>query len=143
MVSVRVTFTARAGNIGAALFRSCALAALAGERKTTADLSYVIIDDGAMHEMNRNFLGHDYPTDIITFSLGEGKAIEGEMYISVDTARTNAASYGVSLREELARLAVHGVLHLCGYGDATEAEQAEMRKKENRYLAAALAPARN
>jgi probable rRNA maturation factor len=134
MITVRVSFQSRTGNIGAGLFRECAELVLSGERKASASLSYVIVDDPSIHSMNRTYLHHDYPTDIISFPLGEADEFEGEMYISADTARRNAVEYRVSLREEFARLAIHGALHLCGYDDRTETDKMTMRWEEGYYF---------
>jgi probable rRNA maturation factor len=135
MISVYVSFQSRLGSIGSSLFEQCATLVFLGERKSTASLSYVIVDDAGIHVMNRTYLHHDYPTDVITFSLGETGELEGEVYISADTARRNAAEYHVPFWEELARLAIHGALHLCGYDDGTERERVAMQSKEDQYLA--------
>jgi probable rRNA maturation factor len=134
MFSIRVSFQSRLGSIGASLFRECAAVVLSGERKKRAEISYVIVNDAFIHAINKAYLRHDYPTDIITFPLGEGDAMEGEIYISAETARRNADEYHVALREEIARLAIHGVLHLCEYEDGTEQEKKRMRQKEDQYL---------
>ena len=93
----------------------------------------IFLSDDALLEMNRTFLGHDYFTDIITFPL-EDDPMEAELYISIDRVRDNALSLGVGPDDEMARVMVHGLLHLCGYGDKDPAEQLEMREKENQYL---------
>jgi probable rRNA maturation factor len=133
-MTLRVTFAARAGSIGARLFHDCCRAVLEGEKKTRATVGVVLLDDPAIHALNKRYLRHDFPTDVITFPLGEGRDLEAEIYISVDTARRQAREYRVTLREELARLAVHGVLHACGHDDASDAQRERMRILENRYL---------
>jgi len=87
-------------------------------------------------KLNNEYLQHDYYTDVITFSLNEDdtKEIDGEIYICVDVAEEQAKEYKVSLSNELSRLAIHGLLHLCGYGDKTDEEQKLMRSLENKYL---------
>jgi probable rRNA maturation factor len=99
----------------------------------SATVSVILVDDAKIHVMNNEFLQHDYPTDIITFPLEED-CIDGELYISLDTATKQAADYGVSLTNELMRLAAHGTLHLVGYDDATEAEREEMSRLEDYYI---------
>jgi len=80
------------------------------------------------------FLQHDYFTDIITFDYCEGNKLSGDLFISVDSVRENAAYYGVDFSDELNRVMVHGLLHLIGYDDHTEEEQKTMRQKEDYYL---------
>jgi rRNA maturation RNase YbeY len=80
--------------------------------------------------MNRTHLDHDYYTDIITFDLSDSEPIEGEIYISVDRVKENASTYGVSFEEELCRVMCHGLLHLIGYDDHSDADKQEMRAKE-------------
>ena len=89
-----------------------------------------------MLSINNKFLGHDTYTDIITFPLNEvGEAISGEIYISVDRVRENAANEGCTIKKELHRVLFHGVLHLCGYKDKTKKDKKTMTAKENFYLA--------
>ncbi|MBK7986366.1 MAG: rRNA maturation RNase YbeY [Ignavibacteria bacterium] len=83
--------------------------------------------------MNRKFLQHDYPTDVITFPL-EDNPLEGEIYISIDTAIEQARDYNVSVAQELMRLAAHGTLHLIGYDDSTDEERARMSELETLYI---------
>jgi probable rRNA maturation factor len=105
------------------------------ERKPLADLTYVFCSDDRLLEMNRQFLKHDFYTDILTFPLSApNHPISGEIYISVDRVRENAREFGVSIKEEIHRVIFHGALHLCGYGDKTAREQAKMRKLEDKYL---------
>jgi rRNA maturation RNase YbeY len=106
---------------------------LCGEGIGEASVSVVLVDDNRIHAMNKEFLQHDYPTDIITFPL-EDDNIDGEMYISIDTACRQAAEYGVSLTNELMRLAAHGTLHLAGYDDASAEERAQMSALEDKYM---------
>lgn len=99
----------------------------------SATVNVILVDDAKIHAMNNEFLRHDYPTDIITFPLEED-CIDGELYISLDTAAKQAEDYGVSLTNELMRLAAHGTLHLVGYDDATEAERKQMSRLEDYYI---------
>lgn len=109
------------------------VARLAGRR--IGDLSVVFCSDPYILEVNREYLGHDYYTDIITFDYCEGNVLSGDLIISVDTVRANADEYGAaSFEEELSRVIVHGLLHLIGFDDHTPAEQKEMRAQENAAL---------
>ncbi len=100
-----------------------------------AVVSIVLVNDEKIHNLNREFLQHDYPTDVITFSLAEtNDEIDGEIYISIDTAAQQAQVYGVSLTNELTRLVAHGTLHLVGYDDATDEQRATMKALEDRYM---------
>ena len=105
------------------------------EGRRLASLSVVFCSDDHLLSMNRQFLQHDYYTDILTFDLSErGGAVAGELYISVDRVRENARVLGVSAREEMRRVILHGALHLCGYKDKLKKQQLLMRQKEERYL---------
>jgi rRNA maturation RNase YbeY len=105
------------------------------ERNKLAELQYIFVSDDRLLEINRQFLKHDYYTDIITFPLSKpGQPISPEIYISVDRVRENAREFGSSVKNELLRVIFHGALHLCGYGDKTGAEEKKMRKLEEKYL---------
>lgn len=97
-------------------------------------LSYMFCNDEQILKANRDFLQHDYYTDIITFDSSEGERIAGDLLISLDTVRSNADGLGISYEEELHRVMVHGVLHLCGYGDKSEDEALRMRQLEDEAL---------
>lgn len=100
------------------------------------ELSVVFCSDPYILAVNRQYLGHDYYTDIITFDYCEGSVLSGDLIISVDTVRANAEEYGAaSFEEELHRVIIHGVLHLIGFDDHTPEDQAEMRRQENAALA--------
>ena len=114
-----------------------ALAALNGEGIAESEINIILLDDQAIHEMNREYLSHDYPTDVISFQLDE-EPLSGEVYISADTAEMQAKDYNVSLTDELMRLAVHGTLHIIGYDDASPEERAAMSALENKYMEEAL-----
>jgi probable rRNA maturation factor len=98
------------------LLRRAARAVLEAEDRTDLELSLTLLDDDAMRELNRDWLGHDRPTDVIAFALGEGDAEPlGDVYIGAGRAVDQAGEAGVGVREELVRLAVHGTLHVLGY----------------------------
>lgn len=112
------------------------LEAVAGSYgKQIGELCYQFCDDERILEVNREFLQHDYYTDIITFDESQGNIVSGDMLISLDTVRSNAKLVGVTYGEELHRVIVHGLLHLCGLGDKSEAEEEAMRKAEDKALA--------
>ena len=98
------------------------------------DINIILCDDPSILEINNQFLGHDYYTDIITFDYTEEKVINGELYISIDTVRANAQEYGQSFPDELHRVIIHGILHLCGLDDHCEEDIKEMREAENLSL---------
>ncbi len=107
----------------------------AGYGKTVGDIAYVFCDDAKILEVNRQYLQHDYYTDIITFDYTEGDRISGDLFISLDTVRSNAAAQGTDYDEELHRVIVHGILHLCGIDDKGPGEREVMEAAENRALA--------
>ncbi|HMT74755.1 MAG TPA: rRNA maturation RNase YbeY [Chitinophagaceae bacterium] len=104
------------------------------EKTGLKSLNYVFCSDQRILEINRQFLQHDYYTDIITFELSESGLVEAEIYISIDRVRDNAKKLSVSIISELHRVIFHGVLHLCGYGDKGAEQEKKMRKMENLYI---------
>jgi probable rRNA maturation factor len=112
-------------------------AILEGERVQSAKLSVAIVDDGTIHRLNREYLQHDAPTDVLSFVLEENdKALDGEVVVSVDTAAATAARFGWTTADELLLYVVHGTLHLLGYDDQSPAALREMRQRERHYLLA-------
>lgn len=97
-------------------------------------LVYIFCDDERIIEVNREFLQHDYYTDIITFDYSRRKLISGDMFISLDTVASNAEQLGVDYADELHRVIIHGVLHLCGINDKGPGEREIMERYENRAL---------
>lgn len=104
------------------------------EDKALESLNYIFCTDKRLLEINRQYLQHDYYTDIISFDLSAGPATIGEIYISIDRVRDNARSLGTSFKAELHRVIFHGALHLCGYGDKKKEEVVIMRKREDYWL---------
>ena len=104
------------------------------EAKRLGDIAVIFCSDNYILDVNIKYLQHDYYTDIITFDYCEGNRLSGDLFISVDSVRENAQHYGTEFPEELNRVIVHGLLHLIGYDDHTEADIAVMRAKENYYL---------
>lgn len=130
-----------------AMIRRC----IAQEGRVCTQLNIIFCNDATLLDINKKYLGHDYYTDVITFDYGlddylpvdptDPRAqqpttthIAGDIYISIDTVAANAAKYGVTSAQEMRRVIIHGVLHLCGYGDAFPVEQSAMTAKENHYL---------
>lgn len=95
------------------------------------DLTYVFCSDAYLYDLNVEFLQHDTLTDIISFDYRVGDLVNGEIYISIDRVKENAMDFGVSFVDELHRVIIHGVLHICGYDDLTDAEEKAMRTKED------------
>ncbi|HMK04956.1 MAG TPA: rRNA maturation RNase YbeY [Ferruginibacter sp.] len=109
------------------------------EKTSLSSLSYIFCSDEYLLKINKEFLKHDYYTDIITFNLSLAKdKVEGEIYVSYDRVKDNARREAVSFQEELHRVIFHGALHLCGYKDKSKSQIAAMRNKEAEYLKAYL-----
>ena len=105
------------------------------ERCALGSVSYIFCSDEFLLKMNRDFLQHDYYTDIITFGLSEkGQPVEAEIYISLDRVKDNAREISNTYRNEVLRVIFHGALHLCGYKDKKKSEITQMRNKEDQYL---------
>lgn len=110
-----------------------AVAASYGKR--VGEIAYIFVDDEKILEVNRQYLGHDYYTDIITFDYCEGDVISGDLFISLDTVQTNAEQVGATYEEELHRVIIHGILHLCGINDKGPGEREIMEAAEDKALA--------
>ena len=112
--------------------------ALEGEGFRVADLSIVLTDHAAVRRLHRDWLDKDHDTDVLSFGLDEEAVsrheVDGEVYVDLDTAAERAPEFASTPEEEVLRYVVHGVLHLCGYNDRTDAERAQMRRLENTYL---------
>lgn len=109
-------------------------AVAADHDKIVGPLNYIFCGDEKILEVNRQFLSHDYYTDIITFDYTHGRRISGDMFISLDTVRTNAEAVGATYDDELCRVIIHGVLHLCGINDKGPGEREIMEAAENAAL---------
>jgi rRNA maturation RNase YbeY len=103
--------------------------------KKVGEVGYLFCDDDHILDVNREYLGHDYYTDIITFDYCEGDTISGDLVISLDTVRSNAEQLGKAYDEELHRVIIHGILHLCGINDKGPGEREIMEAAEDRALA--------
>ncbi len=107
---------------------------IVNEKKNTGDITIVFCSDDYLLEMNKQYLNHDYKTEIQTFNYVSGDLISGDLFISIDRVKENAAKFEVHFKEELYRVVFHGVLHLIGYNDKSDPEKQIMRNKENEYL---------
>ena len=107
------------------------------EGYTLAEVDYIFCSAERLLEMNRQYLGHDYFTDVITFDYSDRsdtRIVSGDIFIDVETVADNARQYGATALQEMRRVVVHGVLHLCGQGDKTPRSNAQMHRKEDKYL---------
>ncbi len=110
--------------------------AIKSEKKALENLNFIFCTDKHLRKINKTYLNHDYFTDIITFDNSSAKGeIEGDIFISIDRVLVNAKAYKVTVKDELHRVIIHGVLHLLGYSDKTDKSQKEMRAMEDRWLA--------
>lgn len=103
--------------------------------KRVGEIAYIFVNDERILAVNREYLQHDYYTDIITFDYTEGDIISGDLFISLDTVRSNAEQLGVPYEQELHRVIIHGILHLCGINDKGPGERERMEAAENKALA--------
>jgi probable rRNA maturation factor len=103
-------------------------------KESIGDLQYVFCTDQELLQMNRQFLNHDYFTDIITFDYSDEKGVSGDLYISIDRIKDNAKQLGVAFNEELHRVLAHGLLHLIGFKDKSKKDKALMRQEEDKSL---------
>ena len=106
----------------------------ASYQKKVGEIAYFFCDDEKILEMNRQYLQHDYYTDIITFDYCEGNKLSGDLFISLDTVRSNSELFGTDYNTELHRVIIHGILHLCGINDKGPGEREIMEAAENRAL---------
>jgi len=110
-------------------------AVAATHNRKGGEIGYMFVNDEKKLEVNNEYLGHDYYTDVITFDYCEGNILNGDIVISLDTVRTNAEKFGKTYEDELYRVIIHGVLHLCGINDKGPGEREIMEENENKALA--------
>ncbi len=133
--TVRITNASGARYRGRAEMIASVDACLKSHKVKHANIDIILLSDRRIRTLNKQYLQHDYATDVITFPLDE-QPLYGEIYVSLETARRQANEYGVTVVNELCRLAVHGALHLLGYDDATLEDRAAMHKLESKYITA-------
>lgn len=107
---------------------------ISSENKKEGDINYIFCDDEYILEINKQYLDHDYYTDIISFDYSVGNELHGDIFVSIERVRENAIEFDVTFDEELKRVLAHGVLHYCGYKDKTEEEELIMRFKEDEKI---------
>ena len=107
---------------------------LENEGFTLGEINYIFCSDNYILKINKDYLNHNYFTDIITFNYNEGKKVNADIFISINTVKSNANSRKIDFDNELHRVMVHGILHLVGYNDKTSTQQIEMTSKEDYYL---------
>ena len=110
---------------------------ITAEGYSPGDIAYIFCSPEYHIGINRQYLGHDYHTDVITFDYSDRKGariVSGDIFIDVETVADNARQYGATTLQEMRRIVVHGVLHLCGQGDKTPRTNAQMHRKEDKYL---------
>lgn len=112
----------------------CVKALVKQELREIGDITFVFCNDNYLHKINLEFLDHDTYTDIITFDYSVGNEVISEIYISIDRVAENAKKYSQTFENEIHRVMIHGVLHLCGYKDRLAEDKQIMRDKENHYL---------
>ena len=128
--SLQIKFDLKNKNLQKSWIKRC----IDKHARTPGTISYIFTSNLTLREMNRDYLNHDYFTDVITFDYSEGDLVSGDVFISIDQVQINAGIYNESFDEELKRVMIHGVLHLIGFGDKTEQEKDRMRKMENDAL---------
>jgi rRNA maturation RNase YbeY len=116
------------------LLRNWLSNSIASENKRVGELNIILCHDDYLYKMNLEYLNHDTLTDIITFDYSETNTISGELFISITRVKVNAKIYSKTIVDELHRVIIHGILHLCGFGDKTIPEKEIMTTKENFYL---------
>jgi rRNA maturation RNase YbeY len=118
-----------------AAFSSWISLVIRSESKKEGDINYIFCDDDYILEINKQYLNHDYYTDIISFDYSVGNELHGDVFVSIERIRENATDFNVTFDEELKRVIIHGVLHYCGYKDKTSEEEGLMRLKEDEKIA--------
>jgi probable rRNA maturation factor len=133
---IRIASPQKAVTVDRSRLRETARAVLTGEGVAAAKISLAFVDNPTIHRLNKQFLNHDEPTDVLTFPLsGPGaKTLEGEIVIGEEVARSQAAERGHDEQAELALYVIHGLLHLCGFDDTTVTAVRKMRERERHYL---------
>ncbi len=108
---------------------------IVSENKKEGEINYIFCDDEYLHKINLEYLNHDTLTDIISFDYSMGNELNGDIFVSIERVKDNAADFNVLFDDELKRVVVHGILHYCGYKDKSDADEALMRSKEDEKIA--------
>lgn len=116
------------------LLRSWIFSTIKSENRQPGEINVILCSDDYLHKMNVEYLKHDTLTDIITFDYSEIDKVSGDLFISLGRVRDNAAKYAIKTADELHRVIIHGILHLCGYNDKSSLEKTKMTAKEDSYL---------
>ena len=116
------------------LFSNWISKVILSENKKEGDINYIFCDDEFILEINKQYLNHDYYTDIISFDYSVGNELHGDIFVSVERVQENAEDFNVTFEEELKRVIIHGILHYCGYKDKSEDDEALMRNKEDEKI---------
>ena len=137
MSKIRIASPQETVELDRGLLREVARAVLQGEQIDQYEISLAFVDDATIHRLNKQFLNHDEPTDVLSFPLSDpsAKTLQGELVIGAEVALRQAQQRGHSVQAELALYVIHGLLHLCGYDDRNERSAREMRTREKHYLA--------
>ena len=134
-IKIEVRNCQRRVTIDTGKLEQAAAAVLHGEKVHHATISLAVVADPAIHALNKQYLDHDYPTDVLSFVLEDSdELLEGEVVVSIDTAERQAKEYAWSAEEELILYVIHGMLHLVGYDDHSDEDRGEMRRLEEQYL---------
>ena len=136
MIKVSITIPQESVTVDRKRLRETAQAVLEGEDVRDAEISLAIVDNATIHTLNKRYLNHDEPTDVLSFPLSEpnAKKLAGELVIGAEVAKTQAEERGHDVQAELALYVIHGLLHLCGYDDHSERDAGAMRQRERHYL---------
>jgi probable rRNA maturation factor len=136
MSKVSIASPQEAVPIDRRFMREVVRAVLEGERIGEAEISLAFVDNPTIHQLNRRYLQHDEPTDVLSFPLSEpgSRKLAGELVIGTEVALTQAQQRGHDVQAELALYVIHGLLHLCGHDDHDEQDAAKMRQRERHYL---------
>ena len=116
------------------LFSDWIAQVILSENKKEGDINYIFCDDEFILNINKQYLDHDYYTDIISFDYSVGNELHGDIFVSVDRVRDNAQDFNVTFDEELKRVIIHGILHYCGYKDKSKEDEVIMRNKEDEKI---------
>jgi probable rRNA maturation factor len=138
MIKVSIASPQEVVPIDRARMRAVTRAVLEGEGESEAEISLAFVDNPTIHQLNKRYLDHDEPTDVLSFPLSEpgARKLAGELVVGVEVAREQAEQRGHDVGAELALYVIHGLLHLCGHDDKTETTAGRMRERERHYLRA-------